>query len=244
MWARAIIFGIELVGFIILCTVATTKLYLNDKLKAEEKVVNSNLKFNIIYFITNFAIILILFSFTYPSFVFLSYSKLILVSVFVMISCIPIMIFAFEKPKSENNQSICLLIAMILFVTFFVLAIFRMLNIENKIVVSEQTETETITPTMFSENQIGYTADSEGNIKTYIFYYMDNGIWNQEEVNASDVKVEKIKDADSYIEKTVTTTSYCKQEKKTSEEDYIYSEETEKYTFYINLNQRVEIKTD
>ena len=217
MWARAIIFGIELVGFAIFCIVVTVKEYKQDLYKGSEmkwEDVISNLRFNIIYFIINYVVILSLFVFSYPSYVFLSYSKLILLSVSILVS-VAILLFFTNKNSLEHTtrEFICIMIGFFS-VIYFLFAIIGIAGVEKKIVVSEQTDTQKIIPVMFSKNnQIGYTADLEGNIKTYVFYYQgNNGVWEYEEVKASETKVEKIKDTNTYIERTMKSTSYCKRE--------------------------------
>ena len=245
MWLRAIIFGIELVGFLLLCIFATIKFYSIDKAKEKRKVVIRELRFNIIYFTINFLIILSVFLFTYSSFVFLSYSKLILVTAYSVISSIFIIIIAFKKPKSKENEAICLHAFIILFIFISLFAIFGVLDIENKVVIYEGNETKTIIePIMFSENQIGYTVDEDGNIKTYRFYYKDNNDLFFKELSESDVKVIEIENEDTYIEETATRKSYCKKEKKVLQADYIYTEANVNYTIYLNPQQSVEIKTN
>lgn len=100
MWLRAIIFGIELVGFIILSIFAIIKFYKNNVAAGYSKCdVIKNLEFDLIYFLVNFAIILTLFLFTFPSYVFLSYNKLILVSVIELFS---VLIILFVLRDKEN----------------------------------------------------------------------------------------------------------------------------------------------
>lgn len=232
MWARAIIFGIELVGFAVFCVIATIKFYMQDVCKRKREDAVSNLRFNITYFVINYGAILSLFICSFSSFVFLSYSKLILISVSVLISFIFIMLFVFKKPL-PGAQSVIYILVLCFSLIYFSFAITGEVIIENKIIVSEQTQTDIIKPAIISENQIGYTADMEGNIKTYIFYYQgDNGVWEYEELKASETQVEKI-DTDTYIEKTITTTSYCKQEKKPREEDYITTEEKKSMLYML-----------
>lgn len=249
MWLRAIIFGVELVGFLILSIFVLIKFY-KDNVSAGYKKshVIKNLKFDIMYFSINFAIILALFLFTFPSYVFLSYNKLILVSVVELLS---IIIIVFVLSKSELMQLICMLSGIALFVAIVILGAYCITvgisegrYIDNKQILSEQTEKQSITTlTMFGENQIGYTADIEGNIKTYFFYYKDeNDVWNYKELDASEVEIERIQDGNSYLEEFVEKTVYCKLEKKASEPDYITTVEDTDYKLYLNLNQKIEIK--
>ena len=248
MWARAIIFGIELVGFVVLSIFVAAKFYKRHCSKKSEKYAIKNLKFNLFCYAINFAIIFAIFLFSYPSLIFLSYNKLILVSL-VELASILIILLSYLKLNKIRDFTMVFILAisctLILIISIDGIIGNKGFIIENKVAISEQTEKKIIAPTMFSKNQIGYTADIEGNIKTYVFYYQgNNGVWEYEELKASETKVEKIKDADTYIEKTVTITSYYKQEKKTLKEDYITTEENEKYTIYLNLNQMVEVKTD
>ena len=96
---------------------------------------------------------------------------------------------------------------------------------------------------MFSENQVGNVYDTEGNLKSYVFYYKVEDSWYYKELDADTKKVE-IPDEDSYIQKTVTENTYYNQEKKVTEEDYICTETTEEYIIYINPKQSVKINTN
>lgn len=246
MWARAIIFGIELVGFIIFSVFATIKFYKRHCIEKDRNYTIKNLKFNLIYSSINFAIILALFFFTYPSLVFLSYNKLLLISLVELLSILIILLSYLRVNKVRDY--IMITMASISFVIILIISIDGIIGsnsgiIENKLVISEQTETQTITsPTMFTENQVGFVTDNEGNTKTYVFYYKDNDIWNYKELKVSETKIIRIQDKDTYIEETVTKTEYCKKEKKPSAKDYNYVEEKVKHTLYLNLRQRVEIK--
>lgn len=243
IWARAIIFSIELVGFIILFAFVTSRFYKRHSEKGKKYAIK-NLKFNLIYFLINFSIILAIFLFSYPTLIFLSYNKLILVSL-VELASISIILFSFLEFKQIRDTIILFIIvaSFILILLISIDGIFGINNfiIEDKVTIVKQTQIEMITPAVISENQIGYTADMEGNRKTYIFYYKEGDVWQYVEVKASEAKVERIKDTNSYVERTVTTTSYCNKEKKPFEEDYIYSEKSEKYVIYLNLKQMVEI---
>lgn len=120
------------------------------------------------------------------------------------------------------------------------------IKIEDKQMLSEQTSKQlTTTLTMFEENQVGYIVNTEGNIKTYIFYYKDNNdVWNYKDINASKTKVEKIQNENSRFEEIITTKSYCKFEKKSKSKDYITTTEDVEYILYLNPNQMVQIITD
>lgn len=248
MWSRAIIFGIELVGFVALSIFIIAKFYKRHCSEKDKKYAIENLKFNSIYCTINFCIILAIFLFSYPTLIILSYNKLILVSLIELASILIILLSNLKFNKIRDHimisiTAVCILVTAIIVIDGTIGS--KSSIIANNVVILEKKETETITPAIISENQIGYTADLEGNIKTYVFYYKDdNEVWQYEEIKASNAKVERIKDENTYIEKTVINTSYCNQEKKSSEADYIYSEEREKYTIYLNLKQMVEVKTD
>lgn len=243
IWARAIIFGIELVGFLILCIFATIKLYKEDYSKKHKAYALKNMKFNLLYFSINFAIILALFLFTFPSYAFLSYNKLICVTIFVLLS-VTIIILALKNNTDTEIISFCYSILLIIEIAVFIVSIL-LLRVENEVAIYGEEIKTVLKPTMFSENQIGYTTrDMEGNIEKYCFYYIDNDVWTYKDINASEAKVIKIQNEDTHIVEKVTKTVYCKREKKTSENDYIFTEENTEYTIYLNLNQMVEIKID
>lgn len=243
MWARAIIFGIELVGFIIFSIFAIIKFYKKDVLDEDIKKTKKEMRFNIIYFSINFLIILAIFLFTYTSYVFFSYNKLILITSFVILSVMFILTALTARKSVQNVFGVLTFIAFMAFSIILGFMVGGELDIDNTVVISKQTKMQTITsPTMFTENQVGFVTDNEGNTKTYVFYYKDNDIWNYKELKVSETKIIRIQDKNTYIEETVTKTQYCKKEKKPSAKDYNYVEEKVKHTLYLNLRQRVEIK--
>lgn len=243
MWARAIIFGIELVGFILSSIFVTKKSYKEGKQdNLTNKEIKGDLKFNIIFCSVIFAIILALFLLTFPSYVFFSYNKLLLVSVVELVFISLIMWVLTYKRKISY-------IFMYLFALFSILTIALLptmaigaLRIDDKVAVSEPSvEKEIIIPTMFSENQIGNVYDAEGNLKKHIFYYKDEDGWHYKELDSDTNKLIS-KNEKTYIERTTKRTICCNKEKKPTEEDYSYIEEKEEYVIY--QHQFVDIMAD
>lgn len=244
IWLRAIIFSLEFIGFIILCVFATNKFYKKDLEEEQEIVAIKHRKENIIYFSVNFAIILSLFLFTYPSYVFLSYSKIILVTIAIILSSVIIVMVGFDDDSNFIRQSaFCMVICILIMVTI-IGAIKGCFNIDNKVVYKEKNNPEIITPLMFEENKIGYSCDENGKIEKYYFYYIENDELFFEQLKPSEVKVVDLKDKDTYVEKQETKIVHLKKEKKETEADYSYTETNASYKIYLNKKQMTEIKTN
>lgn len=206
-----------------------------------------NLRFEMKIYHISILVFIALCIFLYPSYIFLSMSKLIFVSIiFILFILFLIIVFCLDYTKKEGIADFLILLILLdvaIVIAVTITAIKGTFNYDNKEWITNEITFETIEPTMFSENQIGYTADSEGNQKTFLFFYEKDGAWNFEEIDASEVKRERIKDKDTYIEKTITTKKFINTEKRESAKDYISEEKNEAdYTLFLNLKQMVEIK--
>ena len=260
---RAIIFSSELVVYVIVSVVATyifwKKDCKNDITYVLSKYQNprKNRKINIVCFSILFLFILGIFLFAYPSFVFLSYNKMVLVSSTIILSSLLIILEALEIPKNDELRFSFGTLSVIIYIAIlFSFILGNINNYEDKVILEQrQTEIQEISPSISSENQIAYTSDYDGNIETYSFYYKDNeGSLNFKKLNAlekeiiesenGDIETEQveviyIKNKDSYIVKESRITEYVKREKKSTEKDYTFTETNTIYKIYLNKEQLV-----
>lgn len=239
MWARAIIFGLELIGFIVFFVITIISYYKRNVKEKGKNYAKKYLKDDIIYFITNVGTLLLLFLFTYPSLVFLSYSKLVIVTISVILSVIVLTVLGYNVPFKENTRTSIVVLSIILEIIMLVAAGISGFSIGNKKIISVDEKTQKIAPIMFSENQIAYTHDDNGDI-IYSYYYEKDGKMFFKELEDADAEVEYLKGGDSYIEVITTRTEYLDKEKKIPS----YVETNETYTIYINRAQMVEVKID
>lgn len=101
-WARAIIFGLELVGFLIICIVMTYKYYKKCELKNGKMIAIKCIKENAACFAVFYAVVLGLFLFTYPTLTFLSFDKMLMVGIFVIMFSLTIISCFYLDTKKEN----------------------------------------------------------------------------------------------------------------------------------------------
>lgn len=236
---RAIVFGIEFIFFVLF------SIYRIYKVEIEKQK-----RFSKIIFVIGVFVLITIFSFLFKDYIFLSNYKLFSFSLFTLVAVICIYAFTLNNLNREWKIILAVILT-ISSISLFLLLINILLscNIINngKILINEVRDKEQIiTITMFKENQIGFTADSEGNIKSYIFYYKENEedeIWQMKELKASEVKTVRLSEnEDTYISKTINRNVYCDQERKNTYKYYITTEEIECYTVYLNLHQMIEIK--
>lgn len=240
---RAIILIAELVIFTGVCIYGIGKDILN---RIDRKI----LKVNIIVYGIEFIIIFALFFFLYPSYIFFSISKLIIVSlVFLCLMILTIIEFLMDKVNNNTLKNIFSIIYVctisISIVVIPVSAASGLLNIDiSESLTSSEIQTK-IKPIMFSENQIGYTADEEGNIKSYLFFYKDGDETLFKEIKETEVIIkERIKDNNTYVIEKKITKTFVNKERKPQYGNYIFKEENNEYKVYLNLEQMVEIKKD
>lgn len=247
-YLRLIIMLGEIIGLLIFSFIRCRqdiKAYRKDKYN---KVNISTLKISIIYYAICNIIILFIFIFTFPSYIFLSYSKLILLTIAVVSSFLPSIFLT----KYEEHSGICAIVFFLFcagIVSTGVITAFSFCSPEDfihfKACINEESFTETIAPEMnlTEQSKIGYSVNDSGNIDNYIFFYRDNkGNWCKvEEPIEKENTIELSKDKSSYIEKYVTIKTILNFELHESDDNYTITEETISYKLYYNQAELVKI---
>lgn len=191
------------------------------------------------------AFLIIGFIFGFWKYTFLSYNKMIFLSLFI----ISIIIFKVAIVIDDNHESISTImfcIGMIGAIAAFVIILISFFNpnfIPFKTCINEEKYMETINTEIHltSESKVGYTLDDFGNIDTYVFFYQDNnGKWKKVDESISDTR-ELSNDKGSYVEKYVTTRTILNHELNESDDNYITTEEIVTYILYYNQNELIEI---
>lgn len=243
MTLRAIIMIAELIGFVIFLVFCNIVLYkLEYDRTKNELTAKSTLKSNVKFSTGLFAIIILLFTFSYPSYLFFSYNKLILVSITVIcwIGFLLIIIFL-----DYNNIFYVLLLSADVTTWIVVTAVLIGGDIDIKgeyISMEHKSTVEMIRPSIVSRYSVGYRLN--GDVKTYLYYYQDDeGNWCLEELKASEVEIIPLESYEyTYVEKVSKSKDIIRGEKKESSKDYSYTETKESYKLHINEEDFIKIK--
>lgn len=242
---RIIIFAVELVGFIIFSVVSIRKFYKRYKVKGYSNGhIKEYLRHDIIYLSINNIIIICLFLFTYPTFIFLSYSKMLLLSIVVLDSVLAVVGLGYIPDKWEKTSIAVFSVALCIVFFYCVMAFACNIVIMDKTFIEQKESIETILPTMNLADKtkisVGYTEDDDGNIDKYFYYYQDSeGKWHFENDCKVDIKYLE-ENENSYLEKYVETKIFLSEEKR----DSTITEEEITYTLFLNEKQLIKIETD
>ena len=245
---RIIVISCELIGFLALCIFTIKKWHkedlmeVNPKIDAKRKMKQYRVFFSILY-----VIIFAMFLFTFPTYVFLSFNKIAIVSIAIIVLSSGIIVTIVDSKHnklSERKRNICIAAIIIIAVSIAMPIWFVVCCGESTISTNKEVNVQTIRPTMFEENKIAYTCDEEGKIEKYFYYYDDNGKWKYEEFTESEAEIVEIKDKNTYIERETTVTTYINPEKKPSSKDYSYEKNKVMYKLFINYDQAIEIETN
>lgn len=246
---KLIIMLAEVIGFCIFSFIRCRKQYKIYKEDKEDEVQKSNLKVSIIYYSICVSIVLFIFIFTFPAYVFLSYNKLILITVAIIASIIPCILLSkidfFDHHEVIGGTVIALFIVLLGYTFAITIVSFFAYEqcIQFKECISEEKDTKIIYPVMnlTDNSKIGYTEDSNGNIDSYRFFYQDDfGNWC--EVNGFIENAEELSnDESSYVEKYVTTRTILNYEFNESDDNYRTTEEIITYIVHYNPNELIKI---
>lgn len=242
---RIIIFAVELVGFIIFSVVSIRKFYKRYKVKGySNDKIKGKVRYDIKYFTINNMILICLFLFTYPSFVFLSYSKMLLLSIAVICSVLMVVGIGYLGDKWEKVSIIMHSIGLSVGIIYCTIAATGNIVIMDKTFIEQKETIETILPTMNLADKtkisVGYMEDDDGNIDKYFYYYQDSeGKWHFENDCKVDIKYLE-ENENSYLEKYVETKIFLSEEKR----DSTITEEEITYTLFLNEKQLIKIETD
>ena len=247
-YLRLIIMLGEIVGLLIFSFVRCKqhiKVYKKDKYNA---VCRSDLKVSIVYYSICNIIILFIFTFSFPSYIFLSYNKLILITIAVITSFLPY-VFIIKLEKYMLISAILFFLLVVGMVSTVVITVFSFCApeelIQFKIYSNEENNIEKINPeiNLTSKSKIGHYLDDSGDIDNYIFFYQDsNNNWHKVDEPIENRNTQKIStDENSYVEKYVTTKTILNVELDESDKNYITTEKTISYKLYYNPIELMEI---
>ena len=245
-YLRLIIMLGEVIGFYIFSFIRCRqdfKAYKEDK---NNETNRSNLKVSIIYYSICNSLILFIFIWSFYSYIFLSYSKLILVTIAVITSLLP---YIFSKCMEKHDG-----IATLLFFIFIIGAVYSIVItifsfcapeqlIQFKTCINEESFIETIDPEigLTEKSKVGYSLDDSGEVDSYIFFYKDNSD-NWCKVDEPIEYTKKLSDDEnSYVEKCVTKRTFLNYELDESDDNYIITEEIVSYELYYNPNELIVI---
>lgn len=241
---RIIIFAVEVVGFIIFSVLSIRKFYKRYKVKGYSNYeIKEKVRYDIIYLSINNIIIICLFLFTYPTFIFLSYSKMLLLSIVVLGSVLAVVVLGYIPDKWEKTSIWVFTVTLGIISLYCVMAAAGNIVIMDKTFIEQKETIERTFPTMNLADKtkisVGYTEDDDGNIDKYFYYYQDSeGKWHFENDCKADIKYLE-KNENSYLEKRVETKIFLSEEKR----DSTINEEEITYTLFLNEKQLIKIET-
>lgn len=245
---RLIIMLGEIIGLLIFSFIRCRqnfKAYKEDKYNEANR---SNLKVSIIYYSVCNSIILFIFIFVFPSYMFLSYNKLILITIAVITSFLPY-VFLIKLEKYIGISALIFALFLLGGVSTVVITAFSFCDpgqlIQFKTCINEEKYTVTINPELNikDRSKIGHYLDDTGDVDNYIFFYQDsNNNWCKvdEPIESKNTKILS-DDESSYVEKYVTTKTILNLELNESDDNYITIEEAVSYKLYYNPKELIEI---
>ncbi len=221
------------------------KVYKEDKCNGTNR---SNLKISIIYYSICNSIILFIFIFTFPSYMFLSYSKLILITIAVITSFLPY-VFIIKLEKYMGISAILFFLFVLGMVSTGVITVFSFCAPESfiqfKTCINEETNIEKINPeiNLTDKSKIGHYLNDSGDIDNYIFFYQNSDSnWCKVDESIERENTKELSNGESsYVEKYVTTRTIWNLELDESDDNYIITEKTVSYNLYYNPNELIEI---
>jgi len=254
---RLIIMIGEMIGFIIFSIVFVMKCDKRrrnrDKEYTEEKLKKAK-KINIIYLTVKNIIIMAVFFFSCPQLVFLSYHKIIYLSIIIVASILIFLGYYMvnadltryaEKTIKTWIAIFMMAIGIVMMVLFLPSNILVSVNSENytlefKTCINQEETVETIYPKFIGDTKIGHFENSD----KYIFGFKDNqGTWIIED--DLEFKPEDLKSSDNtYIEKHTINKTFKDIERYVESDYYITTEDEVTYVLFLNKEQLIEIKTD
>ena len=245
-YLRLIVMLGEIIGFSLFSFFRCKNFYRAYQKDKKEKL--SDLRISIVYYSICNSIILFIFLFSFPSYIFLSYSKLILISIAVFTALIPFGLFVTNSLEKHPGIS-ALILLLLLFggVSSIVSTVYSFCApqdwIQFKTCIQEENFTETIYPEIIltEDSKIGYSLNDSGEIENYIFFYQDsNGKWYEVDELIEDT-IELSENNHSYVEKCTIRYNILNLELDENDNDYSIIEEHVSYKLYYTPNELVEI---
>lgn len=245
-YLRLIILIGEVIGFLVFSIIMCRRSYREYKKGNYSK---GALKFDFGYFALSSIIVIGMLFFSFPTLIFASYNKMLLLTSFIVFVILMTLGGSIIYDTNEVAGALIGIFSFILVISVLVIAIVFSAMSTQVITISscieEKQDTEVVYPVMnlTDKADIGYTEDDEGNI-TYSYYYQDkSGKWHFEddfETEIVDIDV----NSKPYLEKTITTKTFVNPEYKESSENYKTTEEKIKYVLYANEKHLIKIETD
>ena len=245
-YLRLIIMLGEMIGLLIFSFIRCSKSFKIYKKEKKNDVNRSDLKLLITFYAICNSIVLFVFIFSFQSYFFLCYNKLILLTIAVFASFLPFIILK-NIDKHNGISTIVLFVFCVGMVTTGVVTIYSLCApsqlIQFKTCIKEEKYIETINPEikLTDKSKIGHYLYGSGDVYNYIFFYKDsNGNWCKVDEPIEDA-IELSSSESSYVEKKVTTKTILNFELNEADDNYITKEETVSYKLYYNPNEVIDI---
>ncbi len=237
----------EVIGFCVFSVHRCKKFYKEYKKDKKDKDKRKAFNNSLCFYVTCVCILLFIFIFTFPSYIFLSYNKLIIMTAVIVTLLIQYILEIYI-------DSIYAIIGIFMYAISLFLALFVLVGvyagfyfcegwIQFTECINEEKNIEIIHPVMnlSEKSKIGYTENDDGKIDRYIFFYQDDsGSWYSVNEFIQDKELLS-NDESSYVEKYITRKTFINYELSELDDNYKTTEEEIVYKLYCNPNELIKI---
>lgn len=248
---RLIIMLGEIFGFIIISIVLIRKNDITIRNTYTERMINKIKKDNIIYVIGNSIIIVLIFILSFPQLIFLSYHKMIYLSVFIVFAVLNMLgdyVFNdnIKEMLSKTSKKVSIAVGVctvskyaqiINIILIFGFSFWGNIN-KFKVLIDQKENVEIIYPELMDEDKkIGHIRDTN----RYVCFYKDSeGNWTI--IDNMEIMPENVKSSDdTFVEKCTVTKTFNDTERDKFSDEYVIIESEVTYVLYLNKEQLVEL---
>lgn len=247
---RLIIMLGEIFGFISVLIIPGNKLDKKDRAcgRYSEKKINEAKKSDIKFAIVNIIIIVLIFFFSFPQLIFLSYHKMIYLSVLIGANLFLFLGLYLQSDNSKKNvyftvkerigTAIAIVSSITLIVFGIILIVFSIFGgkiTKIKVLTDQKENVEIIYPEFIDENKkIGHIIDTN----RFVCFYKDSeGNWNFMEISPESLK----RSDETYVEKCTVTKTFNDIERDKNSDEYVIIENEVTYVLHLNKEQLIEL---
>ena len=246
---RLIIILGEIFGFISVLIIPGNKLDKKDRAcgRYSEKKINEAKKSDIKFAIVNIIIIVLIFFFSFPQLIFLSYHKMIYFSFLIVFNILfylgmyiridrgEDLWFSTKKRIGSHIALVSLITMMVCVAMILFFYVSRDEIVKFKVLTDQKERVEIIYPEFIDENKkIGHIIDTN----RYVFFHKDSkGKWTFMEISPESLK----RSDETYVEKCTVTKTFNDIERDKNSDEYVIIENEVTYVLHLNKEQLIEL---
>ena len=248
---RLIIMLGEIFGFIIISIVLIRKNDITIRNMYTERMINKIKKDNIIYVIGNSIIIVLIFILSFPKLIFLSYHKMIYLSVFIVFAVLNMLgdyVFNdnIKEMLSKTSKKVSIAVGVctvskyaqvICIILIFVLSFTGNIT-EFKVLTDQKENVEIFYPELMDEDKkIGHIRGTN----RYVYFHKDS-VENWTIIDNMEIMPENDKSSDdTFVKKYTVTKTFNDIERDNNSDKYVITENEVTYVLYLNPEQLAEL---